>query len=157
MNDTARDQVLTLLGLLIQERTGLHHPTRDRDLFAFKVAGHADEHGFESLLDYYYALRYDDPDSVRTNALIDALVVGETYFFREPAGLERIVEHVAERDRPCRVWSAACATGEEPLSLAILLARRGILDRVEIVATDLSQRQLARARNGEHTRRARAS
>ena len=38
-----------------------------------------------------------------------------------------------------RVWSAACATGEEPLTLAMLLAERGLLDGVELVASDISQ------------------
>lgn len=157
MTNETEAQVLLLLAHLVEERVGLHFSDKDHDIFQLKVAAHVDELGFESLLDFYYALRYDDPTSQRTNALIDALIVGETYFFRELPGLERVVEHVGERaraGRSSRIWSAACATGEEPLSLAVLLARAGLLDQVELVATDVSPRQLARARSGDHTRRA---
>jgi chemotaxis protein methyltransferase CheR len=141
------------LGLLPPYRTGVVSDPRWMAAFA----QHAEEAGFESLLDFYYALRYDDPDRVRIKALTDALVVGETYFFRELPGLERVVEHAAARvarGLRCRIWSAACATGEEPLSLAVLLARAGLIDQVEIVASDLSPRHLDRARRGQHTGRA---
>jgi chemotaxis protein methyltransferase CheR len=52
-----------------------------------------------------------------------------------------------------RVWCAACSTGEEPLSLAMLLDQHGILPKVELVATDISTAALARARAGRHSRR----
>jgi chemotaxis protein methyltransferase CheR len=58
------------------------------------------------------------------------------------------------REGRARVWSAACATGEEPLTLAMLLDARGILDKVEIVATDISEAALRQARSGRHGRRA---
>jgi chemotaxis protein methyltransferase CheR len=131
------DQVLTLLARIVEERTGLHHSERDRDLLASKVVAFAEDQGFPTVLDFYYALRYDDPDGQRFSALIDAIVVGETYFFRERDGLTRAVEHVAARaanGERSRVWSAACATGEEPLSMAALLAERGLLGRVELGA-----------------------
>lgn len=150
-------QVGTLLAMLVEDRVGLHFSDRDRDLLLHKVEDHAGDEGFESLLDFYYSLRYDDPDGSRFTALVDALVVGETFFFREAAGLERVVEHVAALvrvGRRPRIWSAACATGEEPLSLAILLAEAALVDAVDLVATDVSARHLERARRGEHGRRA---
>jgi chemotaxis protein methyltransferase CheR len=51
--------------------------------------------------------------------------------------------------RPLRIWSAACATGEEPLTLAMLLDERGLLDRAEILASDVSVRALAAAQAGK--------
>jgi chemotaxis protein methyltransferase CheR len=157
MSEEASSQVVTLFAMWIEERIGLHYAAPDRTIFATKLQVKAEEEGFESLLDYYYALRYDDPRSHRLQALVDALIVGETYFFREQPALDRIVEQVAERasgGRRTRIWSAACATGEEPLSVVVLLARASLLDHVDIVASDVSERQLARARRGEHTRRA---
>lgn len=150
-------QVTTLLARFVEERTGLHHPDGDRAIFAQKLADHAAERGFESVLELYYELRYGDPDGTGLSALIDALVVGETYFFREQRGLEVWLEPLIARARAgerVRIWSAACATGEEPVSIAILLAREGVLDRAEIVATDLSSRALDRARRGQYGRRA---
>lgn len=150
-------QVFAILSSLIEERIGLHYSAAERELLGYKVSSRASEAGFYSLLDYYYHLRYDDPNGVELAALTDALVVSETFFFRERAALEQVIEWqiaplCARKLRP-RIWSAAAATGEEPYTLAMLLAERGLLDKVEIVATDVSQRALSRARSGVHTRR----
>jgi chemotaxis protein methyltransferase CheR len=151
-------QVFSILSALIAEKTGLHFAATDSGLFADKISTRALDAGFESLLDYYYFLRYDDGGAVELDQLIDALVVGETYLFRELDQLEVMVSDflaplVAAGRRP-RVWSAACATGEEPHTIAMLLADRGLLERVDIVASDISPKALARARAGDFTRRA---
>jgi chemotaxis protein methyltransferase CheR len=147
-----RPQVFAILSALIEERSGLHYQPADIDLVGDKLSARAVEAGFESLLDYYYYLRYDDPSGAELTALLDTLVVNETYFFRELESLTRLVSDfvapLVARGRRPRVWCAACSTGEEPLTLAMLLAERGILDRVEIVASDLSTRVLARAQAG---------
>jgi chemotaxis protein methyltransferase CheR len=145
--------VLAILSALVEERTGLHYGLADQAVLAEKAGFRAAEAGFESLLDYYYFLRYDEGAEREMDALVDALVVGETYFFRELPPLRVVVDlaaaEVARGGRP-RIWSAACATGEEPLTLAMLLDERGLLDEVELVASDLSVRALERARSGRH-------
>jgi chemotaxis protein methyltransferase CheR len=55
--------------------------------------------------------------------------------------------------RRLRLWSAACATGEEPYTLAMMLADAGHLDRVELVASDISEKALTRARAGIYSGR----
>ena len=57
---------------------------------------------------------------------------------------------MAHPGRPLRVWSAACCSGEEPISLAIALDQEGLLDRmpIEIVASDASPALVERARRG---------
>lgn len=145
--------VLTVLSGLVEERTGLHYGLLDHDVLAGKAGARAAEAGFESLLDYYYFLRYDPAAERELDALVDALVVGETYFFRELAPLQVIVdlaERLVSRGARPRIWSAACATGEEPLTLAMLLAERGLLEEVELLASDISPRALERARRGVH-------
>ncbi|MCO5166345.1 MAG: protein-glutamate O-methyltransferase CheR [Planctomycetes bacterium] len=149
--------VFSILSALVEERTGLHHGLDKRDLLAERASSRALERGLDSLLDYYYLLRYDDPDGGELQQLVEALVVQETFLFRELDQLEVAADLLAERARAAggaRAWSAACATGEEPLSLAMLLAARGALDRVELVATDVSERALARAREGRYGPRA---
>ncbi len=144
--------VLTILQALIEERTGLHYRAGDVDLLEQKLVLRAQEAGFDSLLDYYYFLRYDSTSSAEMDALTEALVVGETYFFRELEQLEvlvrRLVRPLVETGARPRVWSAACASGEEPLSLAMLLAEEGLLGRVDLVASDISAAALARAQRG---------
>ena len=147
-------QLFAILRHLVEEKSGLHYRAEDADVFADKLLGRMAEAGFESALDYYYRLRYDDESGAELNALVDALVVGETYFFREVdavrAAIRQVVEPaIRERGRAV-IWSAACATGEEPLSVAVLLAEAGLLDRSTIRATDISQRAIARAREGRY-------
>jgi chemotaxis protein methyltransferase CheR len=149
-------QVFAILAPLIEEKLGIAYSPDDRDLLAGKISTRAVQAGFESLLDYYYFLRYDPAGPDELAALADHLVVGETYFFRELDALEATLDRIViprlgaapRTSRPLRIWSAACATGEEPLTLAMLLDERGLLDRAEILATDLSARALHAAKEG---------
>jgi chemotaxis protein methyltransferase CheR len=150
--------VFAILNTLVEERTGIHYQEDDAPLLFDKVMTRAREVGFESALDYYYFLQYDDPERREFDALIDALVVPETFFFRELDALRCVVSEfvaprVARGERP-RVWCAACATGEEPFTLAMLLAKEGLLDAVDLLASDVSHRNLARAREGRFGGRA---
>lgn len=151
-------QLAAIFAALVEEASGFHYGPGDRELFGAKIAAQAAEAGYDTLLDYYYRLRYDDPTGVETRALIQALCVHETYFFRELPPLQHLVDApLAELVRTkgsARVWSAACATGEEPLTMAMLLHDQGLLDSVEILATDISETAIARARSGRHGRRA---
>jgi chemotaxis protein methyltransferase CheR len=157
MTDTLSPQLFAIFSALVEERIGIHYGPEDLELFSDKVTTRAREAGFESVLDYYYFLRYDAAAVAELDALADALVVGETYFFREldalRAGITHAVLPAVARSGRARVWSAACATGEEPVSLALLLAEAGVRDRTEIVATDVSARALAKAREGNYGNR----
>lgn len=150
--------LLAILTHLIEERTGLHYGPEHKDVLADKLSRRADERGLDSLLDYYYFLRYDEAAGAELTKLVDALVVNETYFYREQDQLRVLVHTILPRlrdgDRPLRVWCAACSTGEEPLTLAMILDEEGVRDRVEIVASDVSTRALARARSGVYSGRA---
>jgi chemotaxis protein methyltransferase CheR len=150
-------QVLAIFAAVIEERVGLHYRLEERELLGHKLTTHAREAGFASLLDYYYFIRYDDPHGKELTRLVDALLVHETYFFRELHSLEvaidQVVVPVVRSGRRARIWSAACATGEEAVSLAVLLAERGMLDRCELVASDISAPALAHARRGRYRRR----
>ncbi len=87
--------------------------------------------------------------------LITELTVGETYFFREPGQFEfmrRVVlpdvrQRRGEAHR-VRAWSAGCASGEEPYSLAILFEEAGLGDGAHLLATDVCHTALARAERG---------
>jgi chemotaxis protein methyltransferase CheR len=93
-------------------------------------------------------------------AFVGDLTVGETHFFRNRPQFEALERHilpeVIERRRATRrlrLWSAACSTGEEPYSLAMLVDRL-LPDRsgwdVRILATDINRAALERARRGRY-------
>lgn len=146
--------LFAILSSLVEERTGMHYTTQDLQLFSSKLLSRALEAGFESPLDYYYFLRYDDHEGREFDALIDSLVVNETYFFREERPLtvlcDEVIRPAAASGKRMRVWCAACSTGEEPLTLAMLLEERGLRGSVEIIASDISLRALARASSGSY-------
>jgi chemotaxis protein methyltransferase CheR len=149
-------RVFAILAPLIEERAGLHYSLEDLDLLADKVSTKALDAGFESLFDYYLYLRHDPAGKAALDALIEALLVHETYFFRDPLPLEVLADDTAlavRAGRRPRIWCAACSTGEEPLTLAIMLHERGVLDGVSLLASDYSQRALDRARLSEHNLR----
>ncbi len=144
--------VFAILSALIEERIGLHYSPADASLLADKLSLRALELGFDSLLDYYYFLRYDAGGEQELARLLETLVVNETYFFRELDQLERaadLLTAAVDGGRRPRVWCAAAATGEEPLTLAMLLSERGVLDRVTLIASDVSEAALAKARTGD--------
>jgi len=87
--------------------------------------------------------------------LSEHAVVGETFFWRHPEGVEALVGRLADHPSPLRLWSAGCASGEEPYGLAMALLSAGRVGHDDrILATDLSERALATARAGRYTERA---
>jgi chemotaxis protein methyltransferase CheR len=94
--------------------------------------------------------------------LLDLLATNETQFFREPQHFEfletrllpswRADADAGRRPRAIRAWSAACSTGQEPYSMAMQLMSQCPPEqgwRIDIVATDISTRALATARDAE--------
>jgi len=113
-----------------------------------------------SLESYYECVSQPDQQDERAR-MIDAITTNETRFFREPRQFEFMVQHVLprwraeaeQRSRPkrVRIWSAGCSSGEEPYSLAMLLARHLPAEEgwdICILATDISNRVLEKARQG---------
>ena len=147
----AYDAVIRLLG----ERTGLSFPPQRHESAEHGVrramarAGATDPEEFLGL-----AAR----DARVLDDLVVELTVGETYFFRNEPQFQALEQHILPeliaRRRPSRqlrLWSAGCASGEEPYSLAILLERLlpDLADwHILILATDINPQVLARAKRG---------
>jgi chemotaxis protein methyltransferase CheR len=150
-----------LLRDLIHERTGLFFDNGKADILTDKLSPLVIERGFTSLLDYYYLLKYDESAQDEWRSVMNALSVQETYFWREMDQVRALVETIVPRwfkargAGPLKVWSAACATGEEPLTIAMALNEAGWLARVpvEIRASDASPAAIEKARRGVYRER----
>jgi len=150
-----------LLRDLIHERTGLFFDNGKGDILTDKLSPLVIERGFTSLLDYYYLLKYDEAAQDEWLSVMNALSVPETYFWREMDQVRALVEWVVPRwfdapgAGPLRIWSAACATGEEPLTIAMALDEAGWLGRapIEIRASDASPAAVEKARRGVYRER----
>jgi chemotaxis protein methyltransferase CheR len=155
------DSAFVILRDLIHERTGLFYENGKSDLLMDKLSPLILERGFTSFLDYYYMLKYDAEAESEWKRVFDALTVQETYFWREMDQIEALVEHLlphyfaSQSRRSVRIWSAACATGEEPLSIAMALNEAGWFERlpIEIYATDASFAAISRAQKGVYRQR----
>ncbi|HEY0170063.1 MAG TPA: protein-glutamate O-methyltransferase CheR [Pyrinomonadaceae bacterium] len=150
-----------LLRDLIHERTGLFFDNGKGDILTEKLSPLVVERGFTSLLDYYYLLKYDEAAQDEWLNVMNALSVPETYFWREMDQVRALVEWVVPRwfaapgAGPLKIWSAACATGEEPLTIAMALEEAGWLARapIEIHASDASTSAVEKARRGVYRER----
>jgi chemotaxis protein methyltransferase CheR len=148
----------TILRDLILERTGLFHHHSKRDLLEDKLSSLVMERGFNSFLDYYYLLKYDTAAATEWERVIEALRVPETFFWREFDQIQALVEvllpqYVALNPiGPLRIWSAACASGEEPLTIAMALHEGDWFKRawIEITGSDISATAIDKARNGRY-------
>jgi len=147
-------QAFDLLRDLIGRELGLDFDGARASLLEDKLADVATRHGVRSHLDFYYMLRYDQEREALWAEVADVLAVPETFFWRQPEQILALVRGVvpallARDPGPVRIWSAACCSGEEPLSIAIALHAEGLaLDRFQIRGSDASPRLLDRARRG---------
>lgn len=144
------DLLLERCGLRFAEnrRVELEHGLRQA--FAASTCFDLDE--------FYQLLKSPTEGAVEMDLLINAVTISETHFFRDAAQFNALFEQVFPRIierkraiRTLRIWSAGCATGEEPYSLAILL-RELLPDAdqwaITILATDINTFSLDRARKG---------
>ncbi|MCV4342543.1 CheR family methyltransferase [Pseudomonas capsici] len=80
--------------------------------------------------------------------VVDLLTTNETYFFRENPHFEFLGRWLAKRRGPIRLWSAACSSGEEPYTLAMVLSESATTQDWSIMASDLSLSMLQKAHEG---------
>lgn len=146
------EPVPKLLRDLVHERLGLYFEPARFDTMLEKIEPRVLLHQCASYLDYYYILKYDERGPDEWRRLMDAFSVQETYFWREVDQIRLLVDQVVpdwfrQQTGPLRIWSAACATGEEPYTIAMALAESGWGSHpIEIVASDASEHALTKAK-----------
>jgi chemotaxis protein methyltransferase CheR len=118
----------------------------------------AKERGLPDLSALVEQLRREPYGELHTK-VVEAMTTNETTFFRDVHPFDTlktvIIPELLKRkvDRTLRVWSAACSTGQEPYSLAMLLSEQPALSgwRIHILGTDLARHALAKAESGIYT------
>ncbi len=150
-----------LLRDLVHEHTGLFFENDRTSTLLDKLEPLARERACRSFLDYYYLLKLEGEVTGEWQRVMEALSVQETYFWREMDQIRALVDIVvpawfAKRRDPLRIWSAACATGDEPFTIAMALEEAGWFERapIEILASDASVNALDKAKRGVYRERA---
>ncbi len=141
---------------LVCQRTGLVFPATRRDSVEGAVRAEMARLGLADLARYRDVLA---TESAALDALVATLTIGETYFFRDSSQLAVIRSDVLpelvrrrHEGRVARVWSAACASGEEAYTLAIMLREQPLLHDSRVVGTEISRERLAVARAARYGR-----
>jgi len=137
---------------LLRRLAGIHLAPAKKALVCGRLGKRLKHHGLASY-GAYFRLLTSGRETHEMQIALDLLTTNETYFFREPKHFDFLRDHILPARRPgatFRLWSAACSSGEEPYSLAMLLAERLGGAPWEMVASDISTRVLERARSGHY-------
>ncbi len=151
-----REMLLSCAGRIIEQELGLYFPQERLDDLERGLDAAAKEFGFSEVEEFIYWLTKNQLSRCQVESLALHLTVCETFFFRDAeifAALEEDIlpTLIAERrktQKKLKLWSAACSSGEEAFSLAVLLAR--LLPDLEewqvtILASDINKKQLDKA------------
>ncbi len=114
--------------------------------------------GLRNLDELYRKAKFNMTPKLKEE-IIEAMTTNETYFFRDQHPFEAlkkeiIPELVSRNKNKVRFWSAACSTGQEPYSIAIILSEHFpalVNGKVEILATDISQKAVKKGMAGRFT------
>lgn len=143
---------------MVRDEAGLVLEAGKAYLAEIRLSALAREIGAANISELILRLRGSGGNGLH-NRVLESLLIHETRFFRDENAFEllrRVVipSLLAKPNRPATlgVWSAACSSGQEPYSLAMVLAEELPLDvKARVLATDLSEVVLAKAREGVFT------
>jgi chemotaxis protein methyltransferase CheR len=159
---TITERDLNEIRALIEQRSAILFDSSRERFFSARLREFLKE---KSLAGGAELLRHVRGSASEYESLLERLLTQETSFFRYPGvyeALEKtIVPQLQEKKfwqspRTLRVWSAGCATGEEPYSIAVTLCdslKFAEAWEIEILATDISRRALRHAERGQYPRR----
>ncbi len=145
---TLSDQEFAHFQRFIHGIAGINLAPIKKSLVAGRLAKRLRHHGLSSFGDYYRLLSSEQEER---QIAVDLLTTNETHFFREPRHFDLLRNHILPshpRSRPFRVWSAACSSGEEVYTLAMVLADTLREAPWEVQGSDISTRMLAQAESG---------
>jgi chemotaxis protein methyltransferase CheR len=144
---------------LLRKRAGIVLTGDKMYLLESRLAPLARKEGLPSIEDLIHVVRSRREERL-INQLVDVMTTNETYFYRDRTPFDHLKEAIspvlgqARKGSRIRIWCAACSTGQEPYSIAMMLDQNPQLTAgvpVEIVATDISDRCLDRAKQGLFT------
>lgn len=143
------DHDLNRIIKMFHEASGIELSEKKRNLICGRLNGRLRSLSLKNYQEYISFIE-NKKNEVEFNLFVDLLTTNETYFFREPKHFDMLANFLDQWDegRPPEIWSAACSSGEEPYTLAMLMYERFGAKPWKIKATDLSGRVLKIAKQG---------
>jgi chemotaxis protein methyltransferase CheR len=146
------------LARLLRRRSGLSLTPAKLDLVERRLAPVMRRFGFKDATGLVRELRLGQDSLAR--AVTEAVTVHDTAFFRDGDAFAHFrnillpaMLRTRAREKRLRIWSAACATGQEAYSIAMILDEMGLAAKgwaIDLIATDLSTAAIARAEEGRY-------
>ncbi len=151
-------EIFDFFTALVEKVSGISYQQGKEYLLESRLTELALTLGYKDLSSFYQKVRTGLTSSL-INQIVDTLTTNETYFFRDQHPFETLKKDIfpdlfqkRASEKKINIWSAACSTGQEPYSIAILLSEyfQNFLNtyRVSIYATDISESSLKKAKEG---------
>lgn len=138
----------------VRQKTGIDLSLYKEAQMKRRLISLYEKRGFSSFRDFYIAL---NKQNKLCNEFLDRMTINVSEFYRNVKRWQvleqRILPDLLERNKRLKIWSAACSTGEEPYTIAMVLSKHIPLSRVKILGTDIDENALARAKLGVYTER----
>jgi len=157
------DETFIVLRDFIYSKTGIYFPVKKKYLLEGRLSKRLQVLKLGYFEDYVHLLKYDQQKENEFEFLCNIVTINETSFFRNDAQIDafqkKLAEEVIKTNKACnnrtlRIWSAACSSGEEPYTLAMLylehLKPKYPELNIEIVGTDINTAVLDMACKGEY-------
>jgi chemotaxis protein methyltransferase CheR len=135
---------------MIYRIAGISMSPAKKQLVSSRLSKRLRHHNFASYGEYFRFIT-SAHGKAELQVAVDSLTTNETHFFREPKHFDFLRNRVIPARKPgrgLRIWSAACSSGEEPYSIAMLLDELLTGEPWEVVASDISTHVLDKARSG---------
>ena len=157
------EETFIMLRDFIYSKTGIFFPEKKKYLIEGRLVKRLQVLKLGHFEDYLHLLKYGQQKEFEFEFLCNMVTINETFFFRNDAQIDAFQKKFAEEvieakkvynNRTLRIWSAACSSGEEPYSLAMLylehLKPRYPELRIEIIGTDINTAVLDMAHKAEY-------
>lgn len=135
--------------LNIKKKTGIDLSLYKEAQMKRRLISLYEKKGYRSFQEFYQAI---SQDRVLLNEFLDRMTINVSEFYRNGKRWEvletKILPKLLEKNNRLKVWSAACSTGEEPYTLAMILSKFMPLAQVQILATDIDDNVIERAKIG---------
>lgn len=139
----------------IKKKTGIDLNLYKEVQMKRRLTSLRDKKGFKDFSSYFNALASDQE---LLSEFLDKMTINVSEFYRNSARWQvlekKILPDLLKKQSHLKVWSAACSTGDEPYTIAMMLSEHIDLSKVSILATDIDDKILERAQKGIYTERA---
>ncbi|MDR4888718.1 protein-glutamate O-methyltransferase CheR [Fredinandcohnia sp. QZ13] len=148
------DKNYTLFAEQVKRKTGIDLLLYKEAQMVRRLTSLYEKRGFSSFQEYFKGI---DKDKELLHEFLDRMTINVSEFYRNAKRWEvletKILPKLLQQNRKLKVWSAACSAGEEPYTLAMILSKFLPLHQISILATDIDENILARARMGVYPER----